>query len=368
MLLSASAWLLLATSSACLSPAHERADRDERMGRSSFDGVGVAIEGGHGAVMSLANGTVELWGGAPSLDVALDGGATPPSSWNVKLGNVLPDAKVTAFVDDVEVPVTVVASAIPTERELLVASGAARAVRLHIGPSDEASTAPFRVIVFGDVQEAIDKVQDIYQRMNGETDARFILMVGDLTERGTEEELRRFRREMRTLRLPIFTTLGNHELGTDDGEPYSRYFGRGSDSFVFHGARFTLLDSASATIDPKVSDWLDGWLDAGRGGTHIVGMHVPPQDPIGTRNGAFASSAEANAFLLKLGKAHVTATFYGHIHSYYAYENAGIPAIITGGGGAIPEKMDTIGRHYMAVDIDPAKRSVESALIAVDHD
>ena len=95
-------------------------------------------------------------------------------------------------------------------------------------------------------------------------------------------------------------------------------------------------------------------------------MHVPPEDPIGVRNGAFASAAEANLLLSKLGAAGVTATFYGHIHSYYAYSNAGIPAIITGGGGAIPEKMDTIGRHFMAVDVDPAQRTVESALVPVD--
>jgi len=117
-----------------------------------------------------------------------------------------------------------------------------------------------------------------------------------------------------------------------------------------------------------ITDWLDGWLAAGKGAAHVVTMHVPPQDPIGTRAGAFSSNAEANKLLSKLGAAGVTATFYGHIHSYYAYENAGIPAIITGGGGAIPERMDTIGRHFMTVDIDPARRTVASSMVAVDHD
>jgi 3',5'-cyclic-AMP phosphodiesterase len=366
-------WLLLATASSCLSPAEERADRDERMGRAAADGVGITVGDGHGAVIALARGTAEVWGGAPVLDVTLDGGSAPPESWRVKLGNVLPDARVTASTTDDDghteaLTVALRSSEVPTEREVEIQVGGHRQVTLHVAPPDEGSTARFRVLVFGDVQEAIDHVEDIYQRMNGEADARFVVMVGDLTERGTEEELVRFKREMKSLRLPIFTTLGNHELGTDDGAPYSRHFGRGTDSFVFHGARFTLVDSASATLDPKVYDWLEGWLTAGRGGVHIVGMHVPPQDPIGTRNGAFASAAEANLLLSKLGKARVTATFYGHIHSYYAYENAGIPAIITGGGGAIPERMDTIGRHYMAVDIDPGKRLVESALIPVDHD
>ena len=33
--------------------------------------------------------------------------------------------------------------------------------------------------------------------------------------------------------------------------------------------------------------------------------------------------------------------------------NAGVPAYISGGGGAIPERMDGIGRHYLVVEVDP---------------
>ena len=353
----------------CLDPATERAERDERIGRAAAAGLSVSVESGHGAVRGLSPDLVHVWGGAPILDVTLDGGSVPPAIWRVRLENLLPDATVTAVDENgALLALSDVAAPVPTERVFAIATAGARTARLHIAPPDEASTEPFRIIVFGDVQEAIDQVQDIYRRMNDEPSARFVVMVGDLTEQGTDEELERFQREMKSLRLPIFATLGNHELGTDDGEPYSRFFGRGNDSFVFHGARITQLDSASATLDPKVYAWLEGWLAASKGQTHIVTMHVPPQDPIGTRAGAFASNAEANKLLNMLGKAQVTATFYGHIHSYYAYENAGIPAIITGGGGAIPERMDTIGRHFMTVDIDPSRRLVESSMVAVDHD
>lgn len=41
----------------------------------------------------------------------------------------------------------------------------------------------------------------------------------------------------------------------------------------------------------------------------------------------------------------VDLTVHGHVHSYYAFANAGIPAFITGGGGAIPERFDAIGRQ-----------------------
>ena len=84
------------------------------------------------------------------------------------------------------------------------------------------------------------------------------------------------------------------------------------------------------------------------------------------RNGAFANRAEAHKLLADLAAANVDVTLYGHVHSYYAYSNAGIPAYISGGGGAIPERMDGIGRHYLTFDIDPVGQAFQSAIVRVD--
>jgi hypothetical protein len=61
-------------------------------------------------------------------------------------------------------------------------------------------------------------------------------------------------------RFPVHQPLGDHELGASDPPPYDDVFGRASYSFTFGDAAFTFLDSASATIDPRVDAWLDGWL------------------------------------------------------------------------------------------------------------
>ena len=110
-------------------------------------------------------------------------------------------------------------------------------------------------------------------------------------------------------------------------------------------AVFTLLDDGSASLDPLVYDWLDDWLAGARHDVHVIAMHIPPLDPIGVRNGAFASRSEAAKLLGRLAEGHVDLTLYGDIHSYYEFDNAGIPAFISGGGGAIPERFDGIGRH-----------------------
>ena len=135
---------------------------------------------------------------------------------------------------------------------------------------------------------------------------------------------------------------------------------------MHRGVYFTLLDSASATLDPLVYTWLDAWLARARDGVSVVAMHIPPLDPIGVRNGAFASRGEAAALLGTLAEAGVDLTLYGHIHSYYSFDNAGIPAYISGGGGAIPERFDDIGRHFMVFDIDPRAGVTSARLVRVD--
>jgi 3',5'-cyclic AMP phosphodiesterase CpdA len=130
--------------------------------------------------------------------------------------------------------------------------------------------------------------------------------------------------------------------------------------------RFTLLDSASSTIDPLVLGWLDDWLELGRDQPHVVAMHIPPLDPVGVRNGSFGSRNEAARLLGRLAAGGVDLTLYGHIHSYYHFDNAGIPAHVSGGGGAIPERFDDVGRHFLLIEVEPAEARFDVTLVQVD--
>jgi predicted phosphodiesterase len=362
------AWPLLLplVLAACLDVAEERAERDLRVGHAEIEGNRVDVEDGLAAVRRFEPGTVELWANAPSLKLTLVISEPGALEWSLTIRNVLPDVVLRATSNGEPLPLSTDGeAAFTTERRVAFAAAPGARLEFELGAPDSAALTPFEFIDFADVQEAIDVVGDVFDKMNQESSARFVTFAGDVTRTGTSEQLARFQLEQARLRLPIFTTLGNHELGSSD-VPYHDYFGRGSYSFLFHGTRFSFLDSASATIEPMVYDWLDGWLEASRSETHLVFMHVPPLDPIGLRNGAFSSRAEANKLLVRLGRGRVDTTFYGHIHSYYAFENAGIPAFISGGGGAIPERFDGVGRHFLVVRVDPAQHSVTTRLVQVD--
>ena len=357
---------LLAAGAGCTDVADGRARRDARIGQAEAAGISVQVRGGLAAVYELTPGTLHLWLQAPdvTLDLVTAAGAPPIE---IIAGNALPDAALAAVAPAAGAGVEpIAAAAAPTERRWRVTPPpGGGASTLRIAPADTGATEPWRFAVFADVQGAIDRVQDIYRRMSEDPGIRFVVISGDLTEAGTPEQLVRFRTEMTGLALPIYATLGNHELGTRD-DLFHDYFGRGNFSFAYRNVQFTLLDTASATLAPVVYDWLSGWLIEGIDRVHFVFAHIPPLDPIGTRNGAFASRLEANKLVSLLASGHVDTTFYGHVHSYYAYSNAGIPAYITGGGGAIPEQLDGIGRHYLTVDVDPARQTTQVAMVRVD--
>lgn len=347
----------------CLDVAEGRARRDLEVGKASMGDARVVVDEGLAAVRRLAPGELSLWASAPVLSVRLIDAAGGP--WTVTIENMLADAELSAHVGGAPVPVELVEAPFPTQRTFRISVPPGAEATLSLRPPDAARLDPWRFAVFADVQEDIDRVQDIYAKMNETDGIRFALISGDLTARGSSEQLERFQREMKTLAIPCYATLGNHELGTRD-DLYHEWFGRGNFRFVFRGAQFTMLDSASATLDPLAYGWLSGWLAEGRDLLHVVTMHLAPLDPVGSRNGAFASRAEGNKLLTMLADGRVDLTFYGHIHSFYAFENAGIPAYISGGGGAIPERLDGIGRHFVTVDVEPPGRIAQVAVVRVD--
>jgi predicted phosphodiesterase len=350
----------------CLRPAEERAERDRQVGHARVSGVTLDVEGGLAAVRQLEPTRALVWCSAPAIRLRV-GLTTPvPASFELELWNAVSDSQLVAqssggsALGVEELP----ASLGTRKRYRIVPDGSSELV-LDFGPPDRDQSGSFRFALMSDVQEAIDRVQDIYARMNRDRAIRFLLGAGDLTRQGHAEQLAEFERELEALLVPYYTTLGNHELG-EDPPLYQDWFGRGSFHFAFRGVAFTLLDSASATIDPTVYDWLDGWLDQAARRVHVVAMHIAPLDPIGVRNGAFASRAEAAKLLSRLAEGRVDLTLYGHIHSYYAFENAGIPAYISGGGGAIPERFDGIGRHFLTIDIDGAQGVLDVRTVRVD--
>ncbi|HEY6729069.1 MAG TPA: metallophosphoesterase [Polyangiaceae bacterium] len=351
--------------SSCLRAAEERAERDREVGHARGDGLSVDVKHGHAAILGLDAQRAFLWGSVPAFELSIGNSTGSVRSIELLVHNVMPAAELRQTSGTSSAPSAPEWLA-PTRVQWQLQIPAHGSVELALGPADFADRDPFEFALLSDVQEAIGGFHEMVDRVNEETDVRFVLGAGDLISEGTKGELERFQAELSRMDVPYYATLGNHELG-EEPPPYHDLFGRGNYSFSFRGVRFTMLDSASATIDPLVYEWLGDWLDAGRAQTHVVAMHIPPFDPSGTRHGAFASKNEAAKLLNQLALHHVDLTLYGHIHTYIHFENAGIDAHIAGGGGAIPNRGDGVGRHYLVVTLGTSGVR-ETRLVEVDSD
>ncbi len=338
---------LLVCVAACTRPAEDRAEQELAVGTAAITDASVEVAGGLAAVRELTDHRLELWANAPVLDISFTLGTTAGGDWTITVRNTLADAVLTA--DDTTF--TRDADQHPTVGIFHVTLGAGSHA-LRVAPPDAAVVEPFTVVAMADIQTAMPDVDDVFEKISAVAGARFVVSMGDITDRSELDEYELFDRQLTTLTIPYYTTLGNHELWADPSRYFDRY-GRASFQFDFKGAAFTFVDSGDAGVDPLVETWLDGWLDRARDRTNIFLTHIPPIDPIGVRYGGFRSAQDGRRLLARLADANVDLTLYGHIHTYIEFENAGIPAYISGGGGADPMKWDGIDRHFLVVTVDP---------------
>jgi hypothetical protein len=341
---------------ACWRPAEERAHDDLSVGHATADGVTIDVDGGLAAVRSIAADRIELWAQSPVLRLTID--AEIGRTITVVVHNALPDLMLVG--DGVVATVPAPARARAFDVQLL-----ARPAAFVVAPPDFETPGRFRVVAMADIQTALPTVHDVFARIAVTPDVRFVVSMGDLTERAEVEEYDLFEAQLAALGdIPYYTTIGNHELWADSARFRDR-FGRASFQFDFRGVAFTFVDSGDAGIDPTIYDWLDDWLDAARDKTHVFLTHFPPIDPQGIRAGSFRSRREAHALLARLAAGGVDLTLYGHIHTLLPYENAGIPAWISGGGGATQVQWDGIGRHFLTVDLS-AGGPIDVGVVRVD--
>lgn len=345
-------WLVLLAVAACTRPGEDRAEAELGIGSAELTDATVLVAGGLANIRDFTDHKLEVWSQAPVLSIELALTSTAAGDWTLIVRNALPDSTLT--VDD-GAPLVRAPGEHPTVGIFTVALGAGTHA-LHVGPPDADIIEPFRVAAMADIQTALPTVNDVFEAINAVPSIRFVVAMGDITQRSETAEYELFDRQIVSLQIPFYTTLGNHELWAESH--YRERFGRGSFQFDFKGVSFTFVDSGNAGLDPLVETWLDAWLDAARDRTNVFLTHIPPIDPVGVRYGGFRSADDGRRLLARLVEGKVDLTLYGHIHTYLEFENAGIPAFISGGGGARPMKWDGIDRHFLVVPFEGPTNAV----------
>jgi predicted phosphodiesterase len=326
--------LLLLMLGSCSELASERHERDALLGAVETAGYRFSAPGGLLHVRESGPERLVLRASCAEFSFVLERKTRDLELITVELQNVLPSLVLQG----------------PVERVFLQT---AWVVRFPPGVDRVEVTAPeqpaadFTFLAFGDIQTGIRSFDDVVAKLNEPRDADFILFLGDATNDSQPEEFDAVEEAWSRIALPLFATPGNHDVY--DNTLYQRRFGRTSYTCTHKGARFTSVDSSSATLAEALWPQLEGWLELGREQPHVLFSHIPATEVLGVRSGQWNARREARLFTAAATGASVDLMLFGHIHSFDAYALGGIPTYISGGGGALPERLDGIDRHFLKV-------------------
>ncbi|MBI4531569.1 MAG: PQQ-binding-like beta-propeller repeat protein [Candidatus Latescibacteria bacterium] len=183
----------------------------------------------------------------------------------------------------------------------------------------------------------------------------FLVASGDLTNRGTLQELKSYREAMRTIPTPVFSLFGGHdgneerrsgEAGTTFTRNYEQILGPTYYSLDWGGRHVVLYPNEEHFFSPEDRQrkecWL--WTDLGLQPERkeiIVVVHIPP----------------STTFFEQLSHYNVTLVLYGHWHSskvfsYGKITVAATPPLCFGG-------IDTTPRGYRRVVFRENERQLE---------
>ncbi len=228
-------------------------------------------------------------------------------------------------------------------------AGARARYRVLVGGSDAGGgevalpdgRRPLTFVVYGDTRNG-GSVAGELTALAEKQSPDLILYTGDLVPDGSDEPgWRGFFDDERALLadVPLYPTIGNHELFRDEGAThFRRFFALPDDGrarlyyhFRFGPAEFVVLDGNSPS--PAQTAWLHATLDADardRVAHVFVLVHQPPLS-LGDHCGAALDEAD---WMTLFEQYHVRAVFAGHDHAYERMERRGVRYFVSGGGGA----------------------------------
>ena len=218
--------------------------------------------------------------------------------------------------------------------------------------------------VFGDSQGYQGGVEQIVTAANLHR-PDFIFHCGDLTPFGQENQYQAIKKVLDQSIVPVYTTIGNHDLKDGGGALYEEYFGTSRYSFDLGPAHFTVFNTSSGDISSQEFSWLEQDLTQTEAEFRFVFTHIPPFDPRTGENHSLINSTTSTRLMSLFEEHEVDVVFTGHIHMYNETVINGVRYVITGGAGANLYANESNGGiyHYMNVTLHENELTIEPILL-----
>lgn len=256
---------------------------------------------------------------------------------------------------------------------------------------------PFHFVVYGDTRfhdpkdnEAANPVaRAALVQAIAQADPAFVCFTGDIVYNGydgadwsiwdTETSI------WREKKIPVFPTLGNHDLHGSEKAALGNYFQRfpqlqNSRYYSVRAANILILvlDSSLDETSGSQGQWLNDKLDHVPSEVEfvLVMLHHPPYTTSSDEKkfgGGHSSRSQEKQLANRLEQLQPHArfrivVFSGHVHNYERHEHGGVTYFVSGGGGAHaypierapddPFQSKEINYHYLLVKADRGQLEV----------
>jgi len=250
---------------------------------------------------------------------------------------------------------------------------------------------PFQFVAYGDtrfhdpadLEPANPAVRVALVKAIADVNPAFICFTGDIVYNGYDaNDWKVWDAETsiwREKNIPVYPSLGNHDLHGDQNVALGNYFRRFPDlkNSRYYSVRVAntlmlVLDSSLEESSGPEGHWLEDKLDHVPADVHFVFLmfHHPPytsSSDAKTFGGGHSArpTEQALAKILEQRQAHAPfriVVFSGHVHNYERHEHGGVTYFVSGGGGAHaypierapddPFQSKLVNYHYLLVEVD----------------
>lgn len=216
---------------------------------------------------------------------------------------------------------------------------------------------PFRFAFISDTHigspdgKAEEDLRRTVEDINKQTGIAFVVLTGDITELGTDDEIKRAKEILDLLRVPYYIIPGNHDTGWSEsgGDSFIKIFGNDKFSFEFNGIRFLgcasgpYLRMSDGHVPRGALNWLDVELQKLKEDQPVIFLNHYPIDN-GLDNWYEITD--------RLRKVNTWAILCGHGHANRAMNFEDIPGVMgrsnlrareeIGGYNLVDIRMDSI--------------------------
>ena len=155
-----------------------------------------------------------------------------------------------------------------------------------------------------------------------DSDIKFIVFNGDITQNGEQQDLEKFIAIANTLGLPCYPVIGNHDVYFGNWPEWRKLIG--STRYRINGDSATLfmLDSANAYFGSDQLDWLEKELKNATGRVFVFShVNLFEQNPLSLQQ--FTDTRE-RARIMSILKNRCDIMFMGHSHKRFEKKSGGV--------------------------------------------